>query len=169
MPAPISRRPSGILDLLLAQQQGQNPNNLVDDVQPVLDLEKFYEPDRLSVASTTTALTAVGSTSTILVPAGERWKIYSIGVAGSFATVNQQLQVYVTLSGISGAALHYAHKFDTFAPVGATDIFAGGFWLPDPLLLPSGVSIKFTAASISLDAQPSISIQPRVLYVELQS
>lgn len=168
MGGPISRRPSGLLDLLLTQQQGDNPDQLGDMVAPVIDLVTFYEADRIRVSAVTTNLSAVGVTATHTVPSGESWRLMCAGFAHVFNTANQEAQLYLSLSGFGSAALGYCHDFGLKQAGAASDVAAGGFWFPRPMVIPSGTAVKFTVGALTLDAS-TISLLSRVIYIRMES
>lgn len=75
----INRNPSGLLNFLLTQAGGRNPDFLLEQVRPVLDIEKYYEPDRLRAVSEVISLN-VGQLDFIEVPESEVWLVKSVGV-----------------------------------------------------------------------------------------
>ena len=168
MASPISRRPAGLLDLLLSQQQGQNPTKLEDDVQPIIDMSQFYEADRISIDALTTNLSAVGVTATHTVPAGEHWKLIAVGFAGVFNAANQRVQIYFSFSGFSGTALGYSIGWDAKTAAAASDVYADGLYFPQPLIVPSGTELKFSCGSLDLQASTT-SLLSRVIYVRMES
>ena len=122
MPSPISRRPAGLLDLLLTQQQGENPNDLLESVQPTLDLLRFYAPDRMEVAGTTLTHTGVGSNGSIEVPAGQTWLTFGVASSVTFATVNQRISCSCRLNNIVSNPFWFTALGGVRTPVGATDV-----------------------------------------------
>lgn len=167
MPSPISRRPAGLLDLLLAQQQGKNPADLLESVQPILDMVPFYNTDRLTDSNQAFGATAVGGGTNIEVPAGEYWRMISAGIFVTFATVNQEIKVSLALSQI-GSTTQYITEFDGLrSAVRANDQEIGGYDFPSNLIVPSGARFRFECDSINLDGQPSIVVSGTLLYVRM--
>lgn len=166
MPSPIARRPSGLLDLLLTQQQGKNPSLLGESLSPVLDLGKFYESDRLTTATLAITVTATGVSSTTQVPSGEVWKLLGFGARGTFATVNQRLSLSFRLSTLPGGGIVDMAAL-TFAPTGAVDKFGDGFMMPEPMILPPGSSITAVATNLNLDGQANIGVSGGLLFVRM--
>lgn len=169
MPSPISRRPAGLLDLLLTQQQGRNPSELRDSVQPVMEMTPFYQSERLKISAVNANAAAVGSTATHSVPSGEYWKILSLGVGGVFANATQTIGVYATIGNLQSTNLLYLTNFGgTFASTATGDIWANGHEMRQPLILPSGAQIKFAVSDLAL-AAGAITMQSRVMYVRLET
>lgn len=166
MPSPISRRPGGMLDLLLSQQQGQNPNDLKDDVQPGLDMFRFYAQDRLNTESVSKAWTAVTANTEISVPSGEAWVVYALGAYGTFATVNQYIELELFLIGRGDNGL--IHNTGLQTPQGATDRFSDAFWLPDPIICPPGSRFRYVCTKLNLDAQANITTNNTCIYTRLE-
>lgn len=171
MASPIARRPAGLLDLLLSQQQGTNPSNLSDNVNPTIDMAQFYYQDRLSVKTQNDNETAVGGTVTITVPAGESWLLWASSFAVQFATVNQRIYCYGHLTGLKGSTspCYFTDYGGMKTPTGATDIVVGAYWFPNGFIVPSGTNIVAVVGSINLDAQPNIQVNHRVLYARMES
>lgn len=166
MPSPISRRPAGLLDLLLSQQQGENPDNLGNSVSPTIDLTDFYETDRVSVATATanfTGLTAV----TVTVPAAENWKLYGVSASWTWATANQDLKVKFELRNIP-VSEHILASPSLQTSTGATDTGSVAFMLPHPRIIPPGTLVRCRGETINLDAQANIAVKLNVLHVRME-
>lgn len=88
-PAYINSIPDGLLSLLQLKQTGRNPSQFAEFVQPVMDLQAWYEASTAEiVASTTSAIAANGVTaSSLLVPFNETWLLdattFSFATAGT--------------------------------------------------------------------------------------
>ena len=169
MASPIARRPGGLLDLLLTQQQGRNPSDLLDSVQPILDMAAFYEQERLYVTGGAKTITAVGGNDTILVPAGESWKLIHAGFFVSFATANQIFACTLELINLQIASMRISDLGGTQTPSLANDFRVGIYTPPQPLILPSGAGLKFGVSSLTLDGQANISMTTRVLVVRMET
>lgn len=168
MASPISRRPGGLLDLLLTQQQGKNPTMLGDAVSPVIEMAKFYETDRLTVSQGTANFTAVGSVATLSVPAAETWLLRGLGSRWSWATASQDLKFHyqfvslpTTTYDLPGSGLLAA------TGIGDTDSFS--LVMSDPFFIPSGTQIRCICDSIALDGEANILQRVEALYVRLES
>ena len=73
--ARINRVPWGLQSLLSAKNFGVNPSELVESVQPVLEMEPFLNYELIRTTGALGTFTAVGQTVEILVPANEAWKL----------------------------------------------------------------------------------------------
>lgn len=167
MSSPISRRPGGLLDLLLAQQQGKNPTLLEDTVAPVIDLTEFYATDRLTVTNAVKNFTGVNITEEITIPAAEQWWVRSVSATGAFATVNQTIRFDVIVDNVPSNST-ILHSSGQLAAVGATDRWSFAFYLPSPLIFPPGVDFRFRATEINLDAQANIQATLTVMYTRME-
>jgi len=168
MPSPISRRPAGLLDLLLAQQQGQNPTDLIDSVSPTIDMLKFYEAERLDVTRDVKNVTAVGDVGAVDIPAGEYWKVLAIACNWVFATVNQRLGIRIEVKNI-GETRQDLITSVVKTPTGATDEAAVALRLGSPVIFPSGTTLQSRASSLALDGEANIQLTTTVFYVRMEA
>lgn len=168
MASPISRRPGGLLDLLLTQQQGENPRQLLDAVAPTIEMWPFYQTDRLKILGNTTVLTAVGNIGTRTVPSGEIWKLIGVGYFATFATAAQRLGISAELVNLPDT-LFGIHDFGTVTAAAIGDIYYKSFWVPEPLLLPSGASIRGRCTSLDLDGEANIQVTQQLLFVRMEA
>lgn len=170
MAGPIARRPAGLLDLLLTQQQGKNPTNLGDDVVPVLDIVPFYNQERLDTDIQSVNMTAVNSFTSAIIPAGESWRVLAWSVRGAFATVNQTVRLGFRMQQLGGGGLVDLPSVPA-AAVGATDLWGGATVLPgDSLVIyPAGTRFLTYAQSINLDAQANIALTSTLLFVQMSA
>ena len=166
MGSPISRRPTGLLDLLLTQQQGANPKELEDDVQPIIDMGPFYEAERLTSINASNAVTATGiQASTIDVPPGEYWKLLCFTVYVDFGAGNQDISPFIRLKNL-GSLIHIVTP--RFGSSSAFTLAQGEvLWLPQPLHCPSGVSFEMNVEGLDLQGQPNILTLMEALYVRM--
>jgi len=172
MPSPISRRPGGLLDLLLTQQQGKNPANLLDDVAPTFDMLPFYAQERLSVIREALAVTASGpQATTIDVPAGETWIVYNFGLKIEFATAAQSCNAYIDMqsSAVRATLADMNPNQDTFNPDFANEDMFTAFWLPQVMVFPSGTSFVLDIQRLSLDGQPNLLMQFGCIYTRMET
>ena len=109
--AQINRIPSGLLDFLLVQAGGQNPNEISELVRPVIDVTKLYAPDRLRAANEPTSMTA-GQLEFIEVPEGEVWLLL-------FAAITATL--------VAGDSAAFSARIERIPGQGATGIRIGPF------------------------------------------
>lgn len=170
MAGPIARRPAGLLDLLLTQQQGKNPEVLGNDVQPVMDLTKFYGQERLESSNKALTATAINSLVTHTVPAGESWLLLCAAVRGAFAAAGQEIGLELRISGFKGAAFLACDALAFAQSIAATDAFGDGFDIPaGGVIYPSGVSFTFLTQKIALAAQPNIAVTTNLLFIRMNT
>lgn len=168
MAGPIARRPTGLLDLLLTQQQGKNPAELGEQLEPTIELIEFYALDRLTVTTQVTAVVGVGNNLNIEVPGNEVWRLLNVGIRFNWATVNQTFGIRVELRDVPGGGVSVLTDFGgTLSPSLATDQAGKGHQLPNPILIPPGATIRGDVTNVNLDAQPNISVTLSVLYHRL--
>lgn len=168
MASPISRRPEGLLDLLLTQQQGRNPSELLNTVGPVLDLVRFYDSQRLTSKALTSVVTAIGTFGGVVVPPGEIWKVLGISFFNNFATVNQRIGIAGEILNLPDSDFHY-HNFGIVDAVGATDVNTNAFIFSDPVHFTSGITFRGRCTSLNLDAQANISVTMQMAYIRMES
>lgn len=97
MPAAIQLTPAGLLGLLQLKNEGRNPQNLIETIQPVIDCFELYRGSARESRSTDDILFAVGANPVTVftngdlavVPSNEFWfvdfltvRILTLGVAG---------------------------------------------------------------------------------------
>lgn len=97
MPIYINRFPAGFLDLVGAQNFGENPRALAEFVSPVVDIGSQYLVNAQLAQFGNTAVGANGfnpyTTNPLIVPTGEIWRVWSLnttvvsaaGQSGRFA------------------------------------------------------------------------------------
>jgi hypothetical protein len=85
MPSPINQIPQGLLSLLSAKGQGNNPGLILDDVNPVLDVRDMYLVALREQVTGGPVAAAVGSVqlTALTVPAGEVWFVWAYCVVSA--------------------------------------------------------------------------------------
>lgn len=170
MAGPIARRPAGLLDLLLTQQQGKNPSELGDVVSPTIDLTSLYEQEVLATTIASITADAVNDFSSIIIPDGEAWKLLASTVHGAFADANEVLSMGHRIQTLPGSGLIDQDALN-FAAVGATDLFGGSFVLPanGTVIYPPGTRFITFVRSITLGVPLSIVVSVDLLHVTMQT
>lgn len=166
MAGPIARRPPGLLDLLLTQQQGKNPSELGDVVSPVMDLTHFYGSERLTVDSVLLAVSAVGAFSRITVPDGETWLVHFTGMNVAFNAAAQSARIGLSL--ILNGILFDFNNTGLVTSVGATDVLSGTT-PPIGLVFPSGAIFEANVQQFTIAAGANLVGQFKVFYTRLES
>lgn len=166
MAGPIARRPAGLLDLLLTQQRGQNPNLLGETLVPTIDLGPFYDQERLEVNETTRTASAVGNSDAITVPAGESWRVLNVSCRGTFNAVNQviKLGLFASVGGSDFVML----AENRAATVGATDSMAVAANLHGAMF-PPGSQFGVLVMELDLALGTAFSIVTTTLNVRMQT
>lgn len=78
---PIQSQPQGLLGFLQLKNLGQNPSELPDVLQPVLELRDWYlQTNSEIVSGTDAAIAAVGVSNNLIVPQGEYWFVHDVGL-----------------------------------------------------------------------------------------
>lgn len=142
MPSPISRRPSGLLDLLLTQQQGKNPAEILDSVQPVMDLFPFYASARLTSARATYTATGTGilAADSLAVPDGETWAVLNVSQHWEFALSSDDIKSNILLLNLQDASNVPLSTYEYFNPSVANEVMEKTLWFPQPMFLSSGMA-----------------------------
>lgn len=85
LPAPpLTIRPVGLLDFLSIQAGGRYPQHLLEDLQPTMDLMRWFHDAQAEVVNNNTAglLSGPGSAGVgFTVPAGEAWLVSNFNVS----------------------------------------------------------------------------------------
>lgn len=166
MAGTIARRPAGLLDLLLTQQQGKNPAELGDLVLPVIDLSMFYGQERLEVNEATRTASAVGNSDEITVPQGESWGILNVSARATFNTIGQKIKISLFASVGGSDFVMLAENSAT--AVGATDIVNVFANLPFTVF-PAGAQFGMLVGELDLNAGANISVVTTTLSVRMES
>lgn len=169
MSGPIARRPAGLLDLLLTQQQGKNPNELGDMLLPVIDLSPFYMQERLTTATTSLTNAVVGSSATITIPAGESWMMHFLSVRGSFNAVNQRLKVGFRAASIDGGTIIDIGQTEQLDAIGATDGYSGQVQFAPGSIYPAGTRFLASTQVVDLALGANISGSLNALFVRMET
>ncbi len=138
---PIQLPPAGLLSLLDIKSSGDNPNALLQTVQPTIDvLELYAYPQRRIRGMFDSPATGAGVVSTwnasqqLLVPASERWFIYNCTVSLSIAAADTFAGALTLLRAINAGGLVYMSEVSERATItgGASgdilNIEAKNFW-----------------------------------------
>lgn len=141
----INRIPTGLLDFLLTQAGGRNPDNLLEQVRPVVDLEPFYYPDRWNAVSEAFSLSE-GQRDFIEVPAGEAWLWQTVAIDMTIGASSQRASFAIEIERIPGQGLNGIPVISPqeglyFNSVTATGNLVWATFLPRPFLLTAGQRI----------------------------
>lgn len=114
----INRNPIGLLDFLLTQAGGRNPDFLLEQVRPVIDIEHYYQSDRLRATIDTGSLNT-GQVDAISVPTDEVWLL-----------LNWALQLEVPTG--AGNFANYSAEIEGIQPLGLNAVNIAGFSHTNP-------------------------------------
>jgi len=92
--------PFGYLSLLDAKVGGITPTELIDRIQPVLELSPFFYAaiSLTTMTSTPTTGSAVGTQSTLTVPAGQAWEVIGAMASATNGTAAASLSYRLDLA-----------------------------------------------------------------------
>jgi hypothetical protein len=99
----INRQANGLLDFLLVQSGGRNPDNLLESLRGVIDLSPYYEPDRLRVNFNAFSLNPGQQSTVHTVPEGEYWMVLTLGFIVTSDANEQNAQFLHSHGNISDA------------------------------------------------------------------
>lgn len=105
MSGPIQIVPPGLLGYLNIKNAGNNPSDLLDTVQPTLDLRDWWFQARLEVTTVTQSFLAttasVGfkafTTNPVTVPQGQMWYVTEYVVAANISTAADTITMAAAL------------------------------------------------------------------------
>ena len=133
----INRAPIGLLDLLLTQAGGRNPDQLIESVRPTLDIEKFYYPDRMNAFNETFSLSQ-GQLDFVAVPDDQSWLLLGVGSEVDLVTNTEDAQLSYFIERIPGQGLNgILIGSSPYWEIATTNTWEAAhfMWLPTPLLL----------------------------------
>lgn len=135
-PAPLTERPSGLLDLLGIQNGGQYPQHLASDwLLPQLDLLNFYLESQVQDLRTgNMVLNNIGLVTGTTVPSGEAWALRNL-------------------------------SFVTAADLGAATLFTGAFFQVRASLTASPIIQLGAAVSIVANGRLNLVYEPLTLFI----
>lgn len=155
----IQTQPRGLLSYLGIKSGGRNPENLADQVVGVVRLDPFYRARNLFHQNVATAgLSAVNDVSTLTVPQGQAWLVYSVTAHMRCTTIGDQVllsirtQLPPPTSGGAAGAIRIVSMNTIQTAVAATAALPVSAFLPEPLLLHPGDLIEALIEDISLAA-----------------
>lgn len=138
----INRIPQGLIDFLLTQAGGRNPDNLLESVRPVLDIEPYYYPDRYRAEIKAFNLTEL-QFEAIVIPDGEVWRLLSATIdvvmdVGEQAKMSLWIERMQPL-GLNGVAIAGTKLINTMATAARSNV--APFDLPAQYVLTGGQRI----------------------------
>lgn len=169
MAGPIARRPAGLLDLLLTQQQGKQPTDLGDVVTPTLDIQPFYNQERLTTETAVLSNAAVGSVAIITIPAGESWQMLFLTTRGTFNAAAQTLRIGFRIASIAGGDIIDIGQTADITAVGAADTYSGQVMFQPGQIFSAGTRFLATTQQVGLAAGAAIAGSLNALYVRMET
>lgn len=132
----INRVPKGLLGLLDLKTQGDNPAQMVPQVQPTLDLRDFYAQGTRDTLSSAIAVGALGlfTPPALVVPQGEEWLLYGMSAVMSAPpiAVGATLALSIGVAPAEAASRFVAMENMDRVGVAGEDIclgWTGAYWL----------------------------------------
>jgi len=171
----INQRAPGLLNLLESQSLGTMPSELALEVRPTIELGKYYENlklkyQRLSPEANTFG--ADGILGAMTVPPGFAWFVRAVAL--SFRTDGAGNRsdgaVWALNFRNTGTAVECAiagFEFNAAAAAIATPGQLRTFWLPEPLLLLGGESMRWYAINTTVVVPGDFLYRPAAWYTEL--
>jgi len=157
----VGRYPQGYLELLAAKANGTTPADVIDVVQPVLELTDFYAAGASQLAiGSTAAISATGFwggvTNALTVPQGEWWRVHNVT---AFSTALAAATAYRLRGAASLFNLANGYRI---APVNANYV-AGerpgfGWDLPKPELFGPGWQFGLWAELVTLGTNQAFTV-----------
>lgn len=141
----INRPPLGLQSLLGSQNLGDNPNNMLTDMRPTLDLLPFLTAQLLRQETVTGGRITPGTVASLQPFAGELWALKGLGAFnGAITGVGPfDLQLAFTMTKIAGggsAEVHTLAVGDVLSVSGGDNVgFAVNF--DTPLILEPGITV----------------------------
>lgn len=172
----ISRLPTGLQSLLQSKNFGRNPDQLLQEVRPTLDLEQFWQA--YVFHSRTSGETNLNNGQeaffTFTVPAGEYWLVTSVGIVtrvtaggnvGDGASFSAAIDDVVNSDspvvpvGLAGPWPYYIHVAGVSLRVHHVTHF------DRPVPLRSNEKIQFNAGDFVQAGAPTIAVRCNVRFL----
>ena len=176
MSSQINRPPFGLQSLLESQNFGQNPNALLLDVRPTIELDKFFKfPNLRRDQVQNTAVAAINANAEVLVPNNEVWEIVAwdgqvvnSAAAGARARIMLRLRV-LTPEPVGGTGLFASDVAHSEAPTildaTATTVRYGVTWnAPENTFVGPGCGFQALVTDLDLNGGTSVTLTSAVLY-----
>lgn len=162
----INRPPLGILSWLGLRNDGAQPKELLEQVQPVSDMTAFYAAyDQATFIQTDAATAAVGTGSIVTVPAGEAWDVLAVGGLWSGFTAASVFRACIEIGYGPNLVPVYTMENNFTISAAATDVFRLPYSPPQRLILTAGARMATTLLqTMAAVATPQL----RVLYVPMR-
>ena len=152
----ITRVPRGIQEYLGTQNQGDNPNELLQSVQPVVDFTRFYDVEKKQFQNIAFSPTAIDTTFDFQIPDDEIWIVDQAGAVIVFAgatagdSADFAIGAWYLPNSNSGANIHAVANFGKYVwTSAATKVLSRAI---DPVLLWGGAFIRGYVTDVSLTA-----------------
>ena len=149
------------------RSSGRNPDELRDDVFPVIDLTPYYLPGRLGVVtSATTTSGAAGAIATVTVPDGRIWNVLGFGV--QFTATSLAGSIYncmLRMRDVDAGTAMFVDRFDQLTTTATNEQWGFAHSFPQPFVAPPGW--RFEARVTIANAPETITFTSRVLRHEM--
>lgn len=138
----IQRVPQGFLDALGIKSTGTNPNQLSEDVRPVVNLIDFYLASRYETVIASGNITNNGDIISLDVPAGEAWAMQTLSGRVSYTAGTDLASFHLGYRrAAAGSTISVRSSGVSLAAIAtAQDVLIGHFF-PQLLILPPGSRI----------------------------
>lgn len=159
----INRVPWGLQSLLGSKNFGRNPQQLAEQVVPVLPMAGHLEFEVLEVTQTSGAITAAGQVVQIQVPANEAWNLHGFGIACTAASTGETYYLTGNVAPANTAQtgtvdlIHVSKQDTTTAAIGS----GGSYAFPRPVIISPGSFVRATCREF---VGASITVAVSVIY-----
>jgi len=146
----VNRHPSGILELLDLNLQGEYPRELASQISTSIEALQFYFQGIPSQATLNTGtILAVNTGVGLTVPEGETWALRSVGFRAenldTNATFNGAWRILIPVAGGVSAGVLVS---GTLSTIFTNQFFELGATWDNPLLIRPGWTVQFICNSI---------------------
>jgi hypothetical protein len=170
----MNRVTLGLLSLLDAQTQGQNPSDLSTNVQPTLDVSPYlYASQRLEVDQGQGIALAIGLNAPVVIPSGQIWLVQAVTstAAALDAVVGNQIRMWPQVS-ISSAfnpipMMETPAAVHTIGSPGQSSVCTCN-WRHPGLAFLGGTVFSTQVGLIFIPQVAGVSIETSVLFMRLK-
>jgi len=159
----INRVPYAFQSFLGNTAQGTNPDTLLNDVRPVLDLDAFYSFGETRYTGQTKAVGAIGQGLFFVVPEGEAWSPIHIGAEFAGGGTGASYGFRVTLFPNTGGIKVPLARQNTQTSSGSTEQMSYGFSWPQKTLYGAGTIFGIY---LGMWANPTVTMIGGMEYVK---
>ena len=174
----VNTPPFGLQDLLGSRNFGKNPSELVETIQPTIDMLPYLDYDNFRIESISGSVNIIGASVTIEIPDSEIWNVVSVSASylNAFAA-GASARIRVSVDGERNSTGFQVPANLAFGPINPAPLNAAstavrnGFgWVPPrPVSWGAGTVFTWTCVDLDLNAGASVTMSGSVAFFKLST